>query len=321
MYYHLNGIPSDNPRENEFWITYFQDRFIVKESDLSYELEDSLLRLYSVVQTKLFGSPQKYYEKIYTMGQWIPYAGIDAELKISKTNFEKFLKVSKSNETHKMLYYYDCVNLIGSLQNLVQESKYLFCDFYRVLNTNSFMLQSQPINPTMLMFASGLLVTDLFSKVNHLFITLSSQLDYVTKLLFELKFIHTDFEEYPKLKSKGLLYGDFRKLKFEDISNTVFEKVECINLILNIRNEIIHNSSFENIPKVYQLFEDNVMLEKFVLIPDHTNGNFDTYKNRNRFFDNDVKLNEVLPEIIWDFQKRLIRTLNLLEEDTDANSR
>lgn len=62
------------------------------------------------------------------------------------------------------------------------------------------------------------------------------------------------------------------------------------------------------------------MLEKFVLIPDHTNGNFDTYKNRNRFFDNDVKLNEVLPEIIWDFQKRLIRTLSLLEDDTTANS-
>jgi len=316
MYYNLNGIPSEEPRDNEYWITYFHDRFIMKENDLSYELENSLLRLYGVLQTKLFGSPQKYFKKMYTLEPWIPYAGIDAELKISKNDFEKLLKVSNSKETQKMLYYYDCVNLIGSLQNLVQESRYLFCDFYKTLNSNSFMIQPLPFEPSMLMFASGLLVIDLFSKINHLFITLSSQLDFVTKLLFELKFIHTEFEDYPKLKSKGLLYGDFRKLGFTLTKNTLFEKVECINLILNIRNEIIHNSSFENIPKVYQVFEDNIMKEKFVLIPDHNNGNFETYKNRNRFFDNDVKLNEVLPNIFTDFQKRLLNTIQLLENDT-----
>jgi len=312
MYYHKNGIPSEKPNKNEFWVTYFHDRFILHDNDMSYDLENSLFRLYGVLQTKLFGSPQKWHGKIYSMGQWIPYAGIDAELKISKLNFEKFLKVSKSDENHRMLYYYDCVSLVGSLQNLVQESKYLFCDFYRVLNSNSFMLQPLPINPTGLMFASGLLVTDLFSKINHLFITLSSQLDFITKLLYELKNLHTEFSEYPKLKSKNILYGDYRKLGFSNVENTLFEKSENINLILNIRNEIIHNSSFENIPKVYQVFKDNIMTEKFVLIPDHTNGNFDTFKNRNRFFDNDVKLNEVLPLIILDFQKRLINTINLI---------
>lgn len=314
MYYHQNGLPSDEPRENEYWITYFYDRFVMKEDDLSYDLENSLLSMYGLFQTKIFGSPQKYFKNIYSMGQWIPYAGIDAELKISKIEFEKILKISKSEETHKMLYYYDCVNLIGSLQNLVQESRYLFCDFYRVLNSNSFMLQPLPMKPTMIMFASGFLVTDLFSKINHLFITLSSQLDFVTKLLFELKNIHTDFSEYPKLKSKGLLYGDFRKLKFVDIGETLFEKAESVNLIISIRNEIIHNSSFENIPKVYQAFENNKMVEKFVLIPDHINGNFVTSKNRNRFFDNDIKLNEVLPNIFLDFQRRLIKTIQLLSK-------
>ena len=82
MYYHKNGIPSEKPNENEFWVTYFHDRFILNDNDMSYDLENSLFRLYGVLQTKLFGSPQKWHEKIYLMGQWIPYAGIDAELKI-----------------------------------------------------------------------------------------------------------------------------------------------------------------------------------------------------------------------------------------------
>jgi len=54
------------------------------------------------------------------------------------------------------------------------------------------------------------------------------------------------------------------------------------------------------------------MIEKFILIPDTTNGNFDTFKNRNRFFNNDVKLNDILPDLIFEFWKRLMTTIKLI---------
>lgn len=241
------------------------------------------------------------------------YAGVDAEIKVSKQKFEKWVNSEKSEETHRILFYYDFQNLVGSLQNLVQESRFLFCDFFKTLNENSFMLSDKPLQPDIVMFASGQLVTNIFSIINHLFINLASQLDFITKIFVELENLPNDFKDYPKLKSNRILYGDLKKIKGITFDNTLFERTDDIKLIISLRNEIVHNASFENIPKVYQAFKDNVMIEKFIFIPDTTNGIFDTFKNRNRFFNNEVKLNEKLPGLVTDFWEKMEMTIDKLK--------
>ncbi|SHJ24564.1 hypothetical protein SAMN04488096_1186 [Mesonia phycicola] len=311
-YYNLNGILGTEETENSV-LCEWNNQFSIKSNDNTTEIDFKLIAITHKVAEKMFGSYQNLYNILITKSTIYSYAGVDAEIKISKTDFEKWINSENSEETNKLLFYYDFQNLVGSLQNLIQESRFIFCEFYKSLNENSFMLSENPINPNGMMFASGQLVTTIFSKVNHLFINLVSQLDFITKIANELENIPNDFKEYPKLKSNNILYGNLKKLQNIDFTNTVFEKTDDIKLIISLRNEIIHNASFENIPKVYQVFKDNKMIEKFIFIPDSTNGIFDSFKNRNRFFNNEIKLNELLPELVTEFWKKMEFTIDKLK--------
>lgn len=310
--YNINGISTDEPTDNSIvfeWLNHFS----IKSKDNTTEIDFKLISLTHKVADILFGSVQNLYGILPFKSTAYSFAGVDAEIKVSKQEFEKWVISQKSEEAHKILFYYDFQNLVGSLQNLVQESRFLFCDFFKKLNNNSFMLIEKPLEPDILMFASGQLVTNIFLTINHLFIDLASQLDFITKISLELESLPSDFKEYPKLKSNRILYGDSKKIKAITLDNTLFDRTEDLNLILSLRNEIVHNASFENIPKVYQVFKEDVMIEKFIYIPDTTNGNFDTFKNRNRFFNNEVKLNEKLPGLVTDFWKKMESTIDKLK--------
>lgn len=311
-HYNINGISTDKETDTSI-VLEWSKHFSIKANDNTTEIDFKLISLNHKVADKLFGSVQNLYGILPLKSTVYSYAGVDAEIKVSKQEFEKWVTSQKSEEAHKILFYYDFQNLVGSLKNLVQESRFLFCDFFKTLNNNSFMLIDKPLQPDILMFASGQLVTNIFSTINHLFINLASQLDIITKISVELESLPSDFKEYPKLKSNGILYGDSKKIKTITFNNTLFDRTDDLKLILSLRNEIVHNASFENIPKVYQVFKDNVMIEKFIYIPDTTNGNFDTFKNRNRFFNNEVKLNEKLPGLVTDFWKKMETTIDQLK--------
>ncbi len=317
-FYNTNGISSDKPKES-FWVSEWQDNFSISQGDNTSDLDFKLNSLSHKVADSIFGSVQNFYSKLPYLTTVHSFGGIDAEMIISKTEFEKWVSSEKSEETHKVLYYYDFQNLTGSLQNLIQESRHLLCDFYKTLNENSFMLTKNPLEANMLMFASGRNVTNIFSKINHLFINLSSQLDFITKIAYELERLPDNFGHYPKFKSSNILYGDLRKIKAFNFSQTVFEKGETIKLIISLRNEIIHNASFENIPKVYQVFSNNELIEKFILIPDHTDGIFHSYKNRNRFFSSDMKLNEQLPGLVTEFWRKMEMTIDKISISAGNN--
>lgn len=307
-YFNINGILTNQVADNSV-VFEWNNQFSIKNDDITSDLDFKLVNLTYKVADVLFGSVQEMYNILTTKTTMTAYAGINAEIKISKDEFEKWLNTEKSAETHKFLYYYDFQNLVGSLQNLVSESRFLFCDFYKTLNENSFMIMDNTETVNGLMFASGRLVTSIFAKINHLFINLTSQLDFITKIAYELENIPSNFEIYPKMKSNKILFGDLKKIKSTNINDTIFDKTDNTKLVISLRNEIIHNASFENIQKVYQVFSNNTMTEKFILIPDITNGNFDTFKNRNRFFNNDVKLNELLPKIVTGFWREMEKTI------------
>jgi hypothetical protein len=84
-------------------------------------------------------------------------------------------------------------------------------------------------------------------------------------------------------------------------------------MIISIRNEIVHNSSIDSIPKVFQVIDNKQLVEKFILLPDFQNGFIKTYKNRKRFFFDEIKLNEILPGLVIDFWQRLQVTLQAIK--------
>ena len=253
-YYNINGILTDRPTDSSV-VSEWSNQFSIKANDNTSEIDIKLISLTHKVADKIFGSVQNLYAILPFKTTEYSYAGVDAEIKISKQEFESWVNTQKSEETHKLLFYYDFQNLVGSLQNLVQESRYIFCNFYKILNESSFMQSDKPFHPDILMFTSGQLVTNIFSVIDHLFINLASQLDFITKISVELESLPTDYSEYPKLKSNGVLYGDLRKIRSITFDNTLFDRTDDLKLIISLRNEIIHNASFENIPKVYQVFK------------------------------------------------------------------
>ncbi len=316
IFYNTNGLPSDNPKEGKFWITKGPSDFVLKENDLTLDIETQTIHLRNLVVEKVFGSRQRYYAQLPSTPLWFSQAGLDSDIKISKEEFEKL--ISKADDiTCRFLYYYDVSALISTLQNSVLEVRYLLGEFYREFNENSFMLVAKPFEPDMVMFASGLMVTRLFSSVNHIFISLYSQLDFITKICYELDHMDENYAAYKKLTSAKILFGDAKRIKLKSRADTLFDDSINIKMIQTLRNEIVHNGSFEDVPKVFQLFKNGQMLEKFVLLPDFEDGLIKTIKNRKRFFDQEIKLNEILPELVFDFWKRMHLTLNLLIADTE----
>lgn len=317
MFYNINGMPSEFPSEEEFFITEnIVKDFIFKEGDLTLEIENICIRLRNKLATSIFGKIENlHFLNSCPIFPFVAYAGIDAEIKISKLEFEKVYSEIKDKKTlNKLLYYYDVENLIGNIQNSILETKYLVGNFYKILNENTFLVaENHTTVEDGIQYASGPIVINITSIVNHLFINLYSQLDFVTKLAYEIENLNSDFDKYPKLKSKDILYGDQKKIKLVNLPHSLFELSNNIKIIMYLRNEIVHNASIDSIPKVYQVIKDKKIVEKYILLPDFENGMIQVYKNRRRFFNDDVKLNEILPEIITDFWQRSKLTLEKIE--------
>lgn len=112
-YYNINGISTTNPT-NEWVAHKWSNNFSNKFNDNTGEIDIKLISLTHKVADKLFGSIQKPYS--LPLNSAHIYAGVDAEIKISKQEFEKWVNSGKSEQTHKILFYYDFQNLVGSLQ-------------------------------------------------------------------------------------------------------------------------------------------------------------------------------------------------------------
>ena len=70
-------------------------------------------------------------------------------------------------------------------------------------------------------------------------------------------------------------------------------------------------------PKAYEHIEGGSAIERFVLLPDMTDGRFGRFNNRNLFFGRDDKINLRLPHLIDEFQSRLERTISALLANFD----
>jgi hypothetical protein len=313
IFYNTNGIPSLEAVDDHFYITEnILGDYIFKDGDITFDLEKHCIELRNTLAVKIFGSLSEYHKyftsSIYPM---LAMGGIDAELRISKEDFERVINiVGEKEQLNKLLYFFDVENLISTLQNSILETKILIGQFYKTLNTSSFLIKEDfyTVNDDF-QYASGALVTSITSLVNHLFISLYSQLDFTTKIIFEFENLHSDFSVYPRLRSKDIVFGDFKRTTFKNRPNTIYELTSNLRTIMYLRNEIVHNASIDSVPKVYQRIQNSQIVEKFILLPDFVDGVIQIYKNRKRFFNNDTKLNEILPSIIKEFWEKLNHTL------------
>ena len=103
-----------------------------------------------------------------------------------------------------------------------------------------------------------------------------------------------------------------------DINNDLTVKyylTKDISILLSMRNEIIHNSSWDQMQTVYVNVKNGVIRERYILFPDITaEGTLDKCYNRNHFFSQGNKFNEMLPDLYFTWIKKIIKTLERIIE-------
>lgn len=313
MYLNLNGIPTDLPRQDDIVWLWFDPQGVwrLNRGDLSYELDAVCLRLHDLI-SKTVMQGVSYSELLPRVPMFACLSGLNSESALSKENFEKFLHLSDTfPELNRFLYLYDVQKLVSSIQECMKELVQIVSEFYRTLNTEPLFyppIQQDDgvrfnISPT---------VTKLFAFLTYVFVRMHSLLDYSVKLAIETEDLQQEFTNYPKMRSLNEQFGSRKKLPFNKSIGSLFEECEFITMIETLRNHLIHDGLLDDTPKAYERIEHGVAVERFILFPDMTKGRFDRHGNRHLFFSKEEKINERLPEIIMEFQSRLMITLEII---------
>lgn len=161
-------------------------------------------------------------------------------------------------------------------------------------------------------------VTNLNAMLGFIFIRLHSLLDYTAKLAREAECLRSDFKSYPKLASAGFLFGHRSKLKINKAKGSLFEPSDEIAETELLRNLVIHDGLLDDMPKAYEMIEAGRAVERYLLLPDRVNGQFERFKNRHRFYGREDKINLRLPALIRDFQTRQVVSLKLIRSELGA---
>jgi hypothetical protein len=312
MYLTLKGIPVDSPPpngENYFRLNHAGIWF-ANDGDLSADVDDCCVRIHDALAGKIFNGIQNYHATLPHEPIFLASAGLNSESTTSRAVFEKAIAASDdSGLTHRSLYLYDCQMLVSGIQECSKEVRLLLGEFYRSLNLDS-------LSPTSISDSDGFrwvtspTVTRLHATLGFIYIRLHSLLDYLTKLCFEAENLRSDFSQYPRLASSGVMFGDRKRLKQVRLPGTIFEYEDIVREVELFRNQIIHSGLLDDLPKVYTETHSGTIVQKFILLPDRSSsGAFEKYKNRFLFYAREDKINERLPLLVNSFQERQIATL------------
>lgn len=216
---------------------------------------------------------------------------------------------------YKHLYLVDCQFLVGTVQNLLCAMEDAFINYYKIISNFKIGEHDKDLtdsNGTIVVLSPE--ATRASSCIETYFTKAYSILDIMCKICYEIQYRRTTLDSYGKLKSADVLWGKRKKLKINEKKCTIFEKCDFISNIEAIRNEIVHNGTWELNPKVFIRLENNVEAEIFMLFPDMDQGHLSTVKNRRHFLASNIKVNDILPQIHLEFKRRLLQTLSEIKQ-------
>ncbi len=273
-----------------------------------YAIEEQCVRLHDDLADRIFGGLETYYARLPFVPSFLAQAGLNSEAKVSRDDFEQFLTMfADMPDLYKFLYLYDTRMLVSAIQECTKEVSQLTGEFYRILNLEPFFTpgieQEDGVR-----WSTSPQVTMLNSTLGFLFIRLHSLLDYLAKLAREVEELHSEFKSYPKLRCTNFLFGDRKRLRL-DKAGTLFEACDEVSEIELIRNLLIHDGLLDDMPKAYEIIKDGKAIERFLLMPDRINGQFERFKNRKLFYGGEDKINERLAGLVRSFMARQVTTL------------
>ena len=316
--------------------------YIIKKSDGSYssdikllmeQIDNACVFYYELLIQNLYKNEldvyihlqKEYFEKLAKNKIFI-YAGLSGESLLSRDEFKKYIeeivvKSEMKKDIYKFFYVFEILYLTKNIQNLcrqIQDTLYFFYDQFN--KENIFEGRKTKEGLTTIFSREGVVISSLLEAI---IIKASSLLDYFSKLAFEVENLPIGFDDYPTRKSVNYSHGDSlisqtkadKKLKWSvgERAGTVFEdKQSDILLIKKLRNHIVHNGFLDMEASIYENKEKGKLKERFILMPDYSDGQLDKYKGRTLFYSRDIKINLILPELLESIMQLSFRTIEIL---------
>lgn len=299
------------------------NRYLYPGDSLKYELDDELVSLYDKLRDTFFDDIDEYYKGLNNMPVFVQEAGQNSDCGLTADEFGKLIKDEKYQEItnfNKYLYLVDCQFLVGTIQNLLSGMEDAFVNYFiRISNVNTIN-STRNLNETVYEMSQN--IGGISAGLENYFIKAYSILDMLCKLSFEIQNPQEDFSKYRKMKSADLLWGARKNLVINGYEKTLFQKCDLVSMIESMRNEVVHNGTWELNPKAYIRFENGKPVERFMLFPDISQGRLAAVKSRKHFFGYGTKVNDILPKIHIEYKNRLLNTIRLLNNypKIDCNS-
>ena len=317
--YFQNGIMQEIQQYtdciNSFCVQEIPDsieKYVYKGDSIRDSLNYELVELYDKFRDLLFPDTEKYYEQIDSVPIFVREAGYNSDCSLSSEQLLELIDIFKDTvpDLYKHLYLVDIQFLIATIQNLLDSMNYAFTNYYvEISKINVTDILRSDADTTLML--NSYEARCLSSLVESYFTKAYSILDMLTKIEYEFEHKYDTFDSFKKTKSANILWGDRKKLNIET-QNTIFSRSNTVKLIESLRNEVVHNGSIEENPRVFIRFENNQIAERFMLIPDHTDGLLVTSKSRKHFFSQENKANYVLPTIHFDYLNEVLSTIKYL---------
>lgn len=289
------------------------DKYVYPGDSIKYDLDAELVLLYDRFRDVFFEDANAYYKALDSLPIFVQEAGQDSDCALTAKTFSEWIRkdeFTKIPDFYRHLYLVDCQFLIGTIQNLLIGMENSFTSYYtQIVNVGNHESASGSNETISVMCPS---VSCISAQLESYFTKAYSILDMLCKIGYELQLPEKEFSSYKKIKSADLLWGARKKLKFNNTPHTLFEKCDFVSMIESLRNEVVHNGTWELNPKVFIRFEDGVPAERYMLFPDISQGHLATVKNRKHFFGNGTKVNEVFPKNHITYQRKLLNTVRLL---------
>ena len=285
-----------------------------------YAVEDQCVRLHDELADRIFDGLNRYYALLPYAPIFVAQAGLNSESPISREQFEKLLhEFAGFPELNRFLYLYDCRKLVSGIQECTKEVTQLVGEFYRIFNCEPFFTSGVHLEDGV-RWSTSPTVTNLTATIGFLFIRMHSLLDYLAKVARETESLQTDFNRYPRFSSSGFLFGHRNRLRVNKSPGSIFETCEEISEIELIRNLVIHDGLLDDMPKAYEVIEGGKAIERFVLMPDRKNGQFERFKNRHLFYGGEDKINLRLAGLVRALLAREVETLKCIRAGLQAKA-
>lgn len=281
--------------------------------DLILKLDSELVDLSNAFIGVYFPDLDLYYKESSNIPLGLFLGGQNSDISINKEDFLELVDQSLPcfNDLYRHLYVSDCQYLISTVQNLLLSAEHCFVQYYICLGQIDGW--DLPLNDTLMV--SSRETMRLTFLLETFFTKLYSVLDLMVKIVYEFEHPIESFSAITKLKSAEKLWGSRKQLRINNAEGTIFEDCEIVKQVESLRNEAVHNGTWEFRPKAYLKVQDEKIVERYMIFPDFDQGRLTSVKNRRHFFSTETRVNDTLVLIHDEFYKRLLSTLQYINHN------